>query len=65
MIISKCEGRRYGNICNVSCGRCKNGDGCDKLNGTCFHGCERNHQQSKCKGIFFLKRNSISVYVST
>lgn len=45
-----CEDGFYGNMCNISCGRCKNGQACDKHNGSCYDGCVANFQQPKCEG---------------
>lgn len=45
-----CEDGFYGNMCTIRCGRCKDGQACDKHNGFCYNGCVANFQQPKCEG---------------
>ena len=40
----------YGVKCSLHCGRCKNGEACDKDNGYCRQGCKTNFVGSKCNG---------------
>lgn len=37
-------------MCTIRCGRCKDGQACDKHNGFCYNGCVANFQQPKCEG---------------
>lgn len=61
--LSECIEGYYGHICNISCGRCKDGHACDKHNGSCYNGCVPNFQQPKCEGYFdnyfILEKNMI------
>lgn len=39
-------------MCRSVCGHCKNGETCDKYNGTCLNGCEPNFKTPLCQGIY-------------
>lgn len=56
-LLSECKDGYYGKMCNINCGRCKDGHACDKDNGSCYNGCVPNFQQPKCEG--YLYNNSI------
>lgn len=47
---TECVDHFYGAKCSLHCGRCKNGEACDKDNGYCRHGCKTNFVGSKCDG---------------
>lgn len=48
----ECEDGYYDNMCRSVCGHCKNGETCDKYNGTCLNGCEPNFKTPFCQGIY-------------
>lgn len=53
LLFSVCKDGYYGHMCNINCGRCKDGHACDKHNGSCYNGCVPNFQQPNCEGFFY------------
>ena len=47
-----CEDGFYNSSCTDKCGRCLNGEACDKRNGTCLKGCQPHFAYPLCRGNF-------------
>lgn len=50
VLILECSNHFYGSDCTISCGHCRNGDVCNKVNGRCPNGCQNNWDGEKCDG---------------
>ena len=46
--LTECDGGKFGQNCDETCGKCVNGEHCDHVNGTCFNGCDRGFKGFNC-----------------
>lgn len=44
-----CENQTYGLGCSSICGKCRNGETCHHVNGSCLHGCSEGVQGDRCQ----------------
>lgn len=48
IIILVCDYKTYGQDCSLRCGNCSNGETCQHVNGSCFHGCDAGVSGEQC-----------------
>ena len=64
IVLVECIDGYYGDKCHIACGNCLHEKGCDRLNGTCYHGCKDHFKDLKCSGkkvpLFVFFSNSYS-----
>lgn len=48
IIVTGCDGGKYGPGCSLTCGACINDTQCHHINGSCPHGCNLGFQGQKC-----------------
>lgn len=48
IFISECPAGSYGDACNETCGNCRDGNTCDRVNGTCLTGCDAGYEGDLC-----------------
>lgn len=53
IIITECDGGKYGPVCSLACGACINSTKCHHINGSCLQGCGPGFKGQKCdKGLW-------------
>ena len=59
LLLVECSDGYYGNDCHTTCGYCLQGRVCNRLNGTCDHGCINHFKEPTCAGneVDFLAQN--------
>ena len=50
MLLVECSDGYYGDKCQIACGNCLHEKRCDRLNGTCYHGCKDHFKDLECTG---------------
>ena len=49
-LLIECSDGYYGDKCHIACGKYLHERGCDRLNGTCYHGCKKHFKEPECTG---------------
>ena len=50
IVLVECNEGYYGDKCHIACGNCLHEKSCDRLNGTCYHGCKDHFKGMECTG---------------
>ena len=66
-VLIECSDGYYGDKCHIACGKCLHERGCDRLNGTCYHGCKKHFKEPECTGkkIHISAHNYCKLFVKT
>ena len=54
---AECEDGFYDSDCSSTCGRCLNGEYCDKITGHCLRGCQSHFHPPFCQGTTYNKKS--------